>query len=80
MWDSILKNVINRFTDPVQLLFLAALVMLFLTIKLLIALLNRKEDAMDKLALEVREQGRSISEATKLLEVIVFGGRGGKGK
>jgi hypothetical protein len=74
--DTIIKEVLDKLKDPTQLVFVAVVVCLFLIIRMLIQLLNRKEGILEGLVKELMAHGANVKEAVKLLELLVLKDRG----
>jgi len=73
LFESIFKSVFEKLTEPIQLISMAVIVCLFLVIRMMIQLLNRKEDILEGLVQELISHGNSVKEAVTLLEFLVLG-------
>jgi hypothetical protein len=75
MLEAVLKKLIEQFTDPLQLITMGAVVCLLLVIRSQVALLNRREDVLEKMASELSEHAVAVRECITLLEVLVYKGK-----
>jgi len=74
MIDGAFGKVLDRITDPLQLLTLVFILCLFLVIKMLVDLLNRKETILEKVVSELGANSASVQKAVMLLELLLKGG------
>ena len=73
MIDGAFTKVLDRITDPLQLLTLVFILCLFLVIKMLVDLLNRKESILEKMVAELGANSASVKQAVMLLELLLRG-------
>ena len=73
MIDGAFTKVLDRITDPLQLLTLVFILCLFLVIKMLVDLLNRKESILEKMVAELGANSASVQKAVMLLELLLRG-------
>jgi hypothetical protein len=73
MIDGAFGKVLDRITDPLQLLTLVFILCLFLVIKMLVDLLNRKETILEKVVSELGANSASVQKAVMLLELLLKG-------
>ena len=71
MIDGAFTKVLDRITDPLQLLTLVFILCLFLVIKMLVDLLNRKETILEKVVSELGANSASVKQAVLLLELLL---------